>query len=98
MQLKVWLVRKTSVPFRNALKHPVYKSCMHLRKFIRSQRCSGASGLICHDVKTAKVVTGVRKKELGAWRENGEDSVKCRPQRREVRVENDEYERESSSA
>ena len=37
----------------------------------------------------AKVVIVVRKKELGAWRVNG-----MQPQCREVRVENDEYERE----
>ena len=43
----------------------------------------------------AKIVIGVRKEELGAWRENGrEDRAQMQPQRREVRVENDEYERE----
>ena len=34
MQLKVWRVRKHPSRLGMQLKHPVYKSCIHLRKFI----------------------------------------------------------------
>ena len=47
----------------------------------------------------AKVVIGARKKELGAWHKNGrEDRAEMQPQRCEVCVETDEYERERAAA
>ena len=69
MQLKVWLVRKHPSHLGMQLKYLVKKSCVHLRKFTVLSTVAAKSD--CHDIKMAKVVTGARKKELGAWRENG---------------------------
>ena len=74
MQLKVWLVRKHPSSLGMQLKHPVYKSCIHLRKFIVLSAVVALAVSLSRR-QTAKVVMGVREKELGAWREKGEDSV-----------------------
>ena len=60
---------QTSVSFRNAIK---ISCCVHLHKFIVLSAVAAKSD--CHDIKRAKVVTGARKKELGAWREIGREN------------------------
>jgi len=57
MQLKVWLVHKHPSHLGMQLKYLVYKSCVHLRKFIvliavAASRC---------DNKMAKIVMGARR-------------------------------------
>ena len=59
---------QTSVSFRNAIKSScfsVYKKYMHLRKFVISSGCGGASGLIVATSRWPKTVMRARKKEQG---------------------------------
>ena len=62
---------QTSVPFWDAIKtsclQKIVYTCVSLQFSVLQRRQRSH----CHDVKTAKVVMGARKKELGAWRENG---------------------------
>ena len=57
---------QTSIPFRNAIRRPVYKGYVHLRKFIISSTAAPlAVSLSRHRI------CGESEKELEHWCENG---------------------------
>ena len=85
MQLKVWLVHKTSVPSRNAIKKPCVAKVVYTYVSLSSQRCSSASGLIVTTSKWQKL-WWERRKKARAWRENGrEDAVRSASRRMNTR-------------
>ena len=94
MQLKVWLVCKHPFCLGMQLKYPVYKSCVHLHKFIVLSAVA-ALAVSWSRHQNGKSCDGSEEERarslLQKWRRR--QSV-IQSQRREVRVENDEYERE----
>ena len=69
---------QTSAPLRNAYKISCLQKVVYTYISYRSQRCSGASGLIVATHQMAKIVMGAKKKELGAWRENRREDKECK--------------------
>ena len=87
MQLKVWLVHKTSIPSRNAIKKSCVQKVVYTYVSLSFSALQQRQRSHCHNVKMAKVVMGAKKKSQSLARKQ---TRRCR----EVRVENNEYERE----